>query len=719
MWFPSIPGSGRSRSRTARLTRTASCRLFLEVLEDRTLPSFLAPVSYPVGGVGPRAVAVGDFTGTGIPDLVVPNHDGGTVSVLLGKGDGTFGPAQNFAVGGTPVSVAVGDFNNDGKLDIVTANDNAGGVPGGVVSWSVSVLLGNGDGTFQPPLAYPVLPFIPVSLAVGDFDKDGKLDLAVSGVINMPGGCTYTYCYPGQSDGFVSVLIGNGAGSFTAANTYYLGAFTPGAVAVGDFSGNGNLDLAVGELGYAVNILPGNGNGTFGSPTAFATPAGSQLLAVGDVNNDRKLDIVATGADNKVSVLLGNGDGTFATSQDFGTGGTAGTYSVALGDFNRDGKLDIVTANITTGVSVLLGNGNGTFQASQSFAAGTSPIAVAVGDFNRDGWPDLAVANFVTPGSISVLLNAADWGTVAAQPSSLSVSGFPSPTTAGASGSFTITAKNADGTTDTHYTGTVHFTSTDSQAALPADYTFTAADAGVHTFSATLKTAGTQSITATDTVTASLTGTDSGITVNPAAASALSVTGFPSPITAGVAGSFTVTARDPFGNIATGYTGTVRFTSSDGKASLPANYTFTAADAGVHGFSATLKTAGAQSITATDTNTASINGTDAGIAVNPAAAFQFVITAPTSVTADTRFTLTVKVEDAYGNVVTGYRGTIHFSSTDSTASLPRNYTFSATDQGVHTFTGLILRKTGRQKITITDTLNSSLTASVIIDVNDQ
>ena len=121
----------------------------------------------------------------------------------------------------------------------------------------------------------------------------------------------------------------------------------------------------------------------------------------------------------------------------------------------------------------------------------------------------------------------------------------------------------------------------------------------------------------------------------------------------------------------------------------------------------------------TDTTTASLSGTQAGIVVNPAAASQFIIIAPSSVTAGTRFTLTVKVEDAYGNVVTGYRGTIHFSSTDSTASLPRNYTFSATDQGVHAFTGVVLRKTGRQKITITDTLNSSLTASVIIAVLDQ
>jgi hypothetical protein len=139
-----------------------------------------------------------------------------------------------------------------------------------------------------------------------------------------------------------------------------------------------------------------------------------------------------------------------------------------------------------------------------------------------------------------------------------------------------------------------------------------------------------------------------------------------------------------------------------------------AADAGVHTFSATLKTAGTQSITATDTTKSTITGTDAGIAVNPAAS-RFIITAPSSVTAGTPFSLTVTVEDTYGNVITGYIGAIHFSSTDSTATLPNNYTFTAADKGVHTFTGFVLRKKGYQTIKITDTLNSSLTASVIID----
>jgi len=403
---------------------------------------------------------------------------------------------------------------------------------------------------------------------------------------------------------------------------------------------------------------------------------------------------------------------------------------------------------------------------------------------------------------------------------SLAVSGFPATTTAGTPGSFIITAKNNDGSTDTSYTGTVHFTSSDGQAILPADYTFTVADAGMHTFTdgATFKTAGTQSITATD-ITFGTTGSETGITVlpawasqlaftqqpgtttagqaispavivdvedpygnvvtsnsstvtvtlssgtfeggsatatsaasggvatfstlkidtagsytlkatdgslssassssitvTPAAASTLIVAGFPSPTTAGIAGNFTVTLKDPYGNIASGYTGTVHFTSSDGKAILPANYTFTASDAGVHSFSATLKTAGTQSITAADATTANLTRTDGGITVNPAAASKFIISAPSSIKAGVAFNLTLTVEDAYGNVVTGYTGRVHLSSTDTTAKLPANYTFTAADKGIHTFTGLVLRTKGNQKITITDTQNGSLTGSVIVDV---
>src|SRR5207248_4435518 len=137
------------------------------------------------------------------------------------------------------------------------------------------------------------------------------------------------------------------------------------------------------------------------------------------------------------------------------------------------------------------------------------------------------------------------------------------------------------------YTGTVTFSSTDTKAILPANYTFTSADAGVHTFSATLKVAGSQSLTATDTVTNTMVGSETGITVNPAAANHLVVSRFPSKTTAGLAQSFRVTVQDQYGNTATSYTGTVAFSSSDSQANLPANYTFTATDAGIHTFSST------------------------------------------------------------------------------------------------------------------------------------
>src|SRR5487761_1618989 len=187
-----------------------------------------------------------------------------------------------------------------------------------------------------------------------------------------------------------------------------------------------------------------------------------------------------------------------------------------------------------------------------------------------------------------------------------------------------------------------------------------AADAGVDTFtnSVTLKTAGNQTVTTADTNTSSIAG-GATVAVNAAAASTMIVTGFPSPIPAGAAGSFTVTLKDAYGNVATGYTGTVHLASSDAKAALPANYTFSSGDAGQHTFIATLKTAGTQSITATDTVNASVHGTDSGITVKPAAASKFILVAPSSVQPGVPFSLTVKVEDAYGNIVSGYVGTIH------------------------------------------------------------
>jgi subtilisin-like proprotein convertase family protein len=197
--------------------------------------------------------------------------------------------------------------------------------------------------------------------------------------------------------------------------------------------------------------------------------------------------------------------------------------------------------------------------------------------------------------------------------SSLVVGGFPSSTTAGVPGSFTVTAQDAYGNVATDYTGTVHFTSSDPQAALPADYTFTAADAGRHTFTTTLTTAGTQSLTAADTAVSGLNGTEAGIAVSPAAASRLAVSA-PAGATAGTPFNVTVTAQDAYGNTATGYAGTVHFTSSDGQAVLPVNATLAN---GTGTFSVTLKTAGSQSLTATDTAAGTLTG-NAPVSVSPA-----------------------------------------------------------------------------------------------------
>jgi hypothetical protein len=308
-------------------------------------------------------------------------------------------------------------------------------------------------------------------------------------------------------------------------------------------------------------------------------------------------------------------------------------------------------------------------------------------------------------GSVTVTVSAA-------AASTLSVTGFPSTVTAGTAGTVTVTAKDAFGNTAISYTGTVSFTSSDAQAVLPANYTFVGTDAGVHTFTngATLKTAGSQSLTATDTVTSSITGTESGITVNAAATSTLTVAGYPSPTTAGVANNFTVTAKDVYGNTATGYRGTVSFSSSDTRAGLPGPYTFTSTDSGVHTFSATLKTVGTQSITATDTHTSTITGTQSGITVNPASASSFTVTGfPSPIVAGTAGSFTVTAKDAFGNVATGYQGTVKFSSSDQRALLPANYTFTTTDAGVHTFTnGATLKTAGTQSITATDTVTSSI-----------
>jgi hypothetical protein len=298
---------------------------------------------------------------------------------------------------------------------------------------------------------------------------------------------------------------------------------------------------------------------------------------------------------------------------------------------------------------------------------------------------------------------------------------------AGSPFTMTIAAYDRDNQVATRYVGTIAFTGTDhgQGVVLPANYTFTAADAGVHTFSVTLVTATNLAwVDFYDSAYVTSPGGNPGggytsggvsVAVTPAAASTFSVTGFPSPVTAGSAGTFTVTAEDPYGNVATGYTGTVSFASSDSRAVLPAAYTFSAGDLGTHAFSASLLTAGLQALTVVDSTTPTLTGSQTGITVNAGAASMFVISAPAAAQAGTAFSVTVTAEDAYGNVATGYTGTVHFQSTDSTASLPADYTFQSGDAGVQTFQ-MTLWTPGIQTLLVSDAGNNYVTGSAQVSM---
>ena len=339
-------------------------------------PSFGPAIDY-WSGTAPRAVAVGDFNGDSRQDLATADSADNTVSVLLGNGDGSFQSRTDYATGTGPYSVAVGDFNGDGKLDLVTANYSAN---------TVSVLLGNGDGGFAAKTDFAT-GTAPESVAVGDFNGDGKLDLVTAN----------------YSANTVSVLLGNGDGTFQSRTDYATGT-GPVSVAVGDFSGDGKQDLVVANYSAnTVSVLLGTGSGGFAAKTDFATGTGPRSVAVGDFNGDFRQDVVTANYNaNTISVLLGNGGGGLAAKTDFAAG--AGPVSVAVRDIDGDLKQDVVTANYSANtISVLLGNGGGGFAAKTDFAAGVGPLSIAAGDLDSDGRLDLVTANY-SANTVSAML---------------------------------------------------------------------------------------------------------------------------------------------------------------------------------------------------------------------------------------------------------------------------------------------------------------------------
>jgi len=378
---------------------------------------FISAATYPVTSPVPTELVVADFNGDGFPDIATLGdyyYYETSISILLGNADGTFQEAHTASFIDYGYGMASGQFDAGPTVDLVVTTG----------ADSVAFLAGLGDGTFAPPVfsTFPEPTQLPATLATGDFNEDGDLDLAGGGI-----GST------------VAILRGNGDGTFEAPAGFASG--TPAsAIAVGDIDGDSDLDVAAGG-GNAVAILLGNGDGSLGAPELFVTGNLSDL-DLGDVNGDGDLDL-AVACSNYAGVMLGNGDGTFQAArkfpagpaprlveigdfdgdglEDLAAGNTAGegssvvrllhgdgdgifvpgaTYSTTLSltalaaaDFGNDGLLDLAGTGYQDLVSVMLGNGDGTLQAVRTEAAGIYPYALTAGDFNGDGLSDIASAS--------------------------------------------------------------------------------------------------------------------------------------------------------------------------------------------------------------------------------------------------------------------------------------------------------------------------------------
>jgi hypothetical protein len=377
---------------------------------------------------GPVAVATADFNGDGKLDAVAVSATDNSVCVLLGNGDGTFqSPVNcNNPVGANPQDVAVGDFNGDQHPDLAVVNETDG---------TVSVLLNNGDGTFANAVTYPVGQS-PLGVAVGDFNGDGLPDLAVAN----------------YGDATVSVLLNSGNGAFATAVPYAAGS-GPSSVAAANLFGHskGTLDLAVADqTGNTVSVLEGNGDGTFQTNVTYSTGSntGPVAVSIGDFNKDGFPDLAtANTTSSTVSILLNSGTsnpGTFGTAVSYPTG--LSPFSIATGDLNGDGSLDLAVGNTSANVnavSTLFGNGDGTFQThlehATGFILGGSAEGVALGDFTGTGSLDVAAADQLL-NVVDVFLNTP---VTAISPAQLT---FPGTLVGSTSSALTVTISNPGST---------------------------------------------------------------------------------------------------------------------------------------------------------------------------------------------------------------------------------------------------------------------------------
>ena len=739
---------------------------------------FGARVGVAIGaGTGASALTIGDFNGDGKQDVAVASTSGSTtVNVLLGNGDGTFQTGVNYNVGYIPIDIKQGDFNHDGKIDLVERTTagyvieagNGDGtfqpaiIAAGGAGNSSLIADFNGDGatdiastsagtvivqinantglspaiagagfTISAPTTTPA--GVPVPVTIRAVDANGAIVPTFTGTITVstsgPLGSSTSYAFTSADAGVLTVSI----------PVYSVGAQTITASAPLLSSASQSITVTAAPANrLAVTALP---NAVAGSPTTFMVVAtdmfgnmvanytGTAHFTSSDPQADLPADYTYTAADggshtftgtlktagNQVFKaadtaalsLIGNSNGVLVTPIEgvslstSGGGGFIGVahavtvnardiYGNVATSYNGTAHLTSSNPNTIVGADAVIVNGAGTIT--------ITPMTL--------GTQTLTVTGALLGASASITVTPG-W------PVRFTMTAIPA-TIAGVGQSFSVTAFDAFGNVSNVYTGIVVFSSSDIQAGLPASYAFTAADAGSHTFSVALRTAGLQSFTMRDSILAAVTVTQSGIAVGSAAPVSISVTALHG-VVAGTAQTVTVSGKDAFGNIATAYRGTIAFGSSDLLAGLPANYTFTAADAGTHDFSVVLKTSGLSVVTVQDTANAtnpSYNFMQRDIPVTPSAAVGFALRAPSNVTANVAFLFTVQAVDAFGNVVNGYRGKVHFTGP---SGVPLDYTFTAADAGKHVFS-ITLTATGTQTIGIQDTLNGAMKAQTSVNV---
>lgn len=349
------------------------------------------PTTTLTTGKGPESIATADLRTESRNDLIVANSGDATLSVFLSNGDGTFESAITPApvTGTDPVWVTTGNFNNlgpgsDSFPDLAVADETAN---------TVSILLGNGDGTFKPKVDLPT-GRAPVSVVAANFHDttNSNLDLAVANF----------------NDNTISLFPGNGDGTFGTPTTLVTG-LGPSAITTGDFNGDGHQDIAVADKNAnTVSVFLGNGDGTFKKRIDYATGRAPVWVSTADLRGIGDLDlVVANNTDNTVSILLGNGNGSFAAQTTYAAGNAP--TSIAIADYNVDGILDLaVTDANDNAVSLLLGLGDGTFSTNVELPVGTDPVSIVTADFNGDGLADAAIANFGS-NDATVIINSSSF----------------------------------------------------------------------------------------------------------------------------------------------------------------------------------------------------------------------------------------------------------------------------------------------------------------------